>query len=567
MQILVVDDNVDDALLLLTWLEKAGHHCHHASDGEAALAYLKEKQPELIISDILMPKLDGFALCRAVKRDPIWRDIYFIFCTATYTDEKDASLALQLGAQRFLTKPVHIPRLQAVLAEIESGTAGPSLPTNEPSLAEPAYLQLYNERLVSKLEENYRQSQTAVVELRQQNEQLWRLAEVSQSLNETIAETAMTQRMVQQMLELMQAETALLVVLDGEDLVITQAAGRYSNLLPGLVLPASDTLCAGTLQRRQFLTLDQGMRRQLADELLLADVPGSCVLAPLHVAEKPLGLLVALHRQREKFDASILQMGQVWTHQAAVAWENARLIETLRTQTEVLQLSQDQVVHNARMATVGRLTAALAHEINNPLQSILGSVMFVLEEVAQDWPQRQYLELAATELHRVSDIFQRMVGFYRRDTGRLQPTFINDLIRETLVLAEKQLQRHHVAVITDLCPDLPAIPLPPNQFKQLFLNVILNAADAMPQGGQLQIITSDQEGEWLEVSFIDSGPGIPAAELGRIFESFYTTKPRGTGLGLAISRDIARAHGGDLLAESIAGQGSTFRLRLPWQGS
>lgn len=418
MKILIADDNADDALLLQTWLANAGHICNRVADGEAALAYLRNERPDLIISDILMPKVDGFALCRAVKRDPAWRDIYFVFCTATYTAEPDAALALQLGAQRFLTKPVDFDRLQLALAEIEAGTADPSMPATDPDLNEPAYLQLYNERLVSKLTENYRQLQTTVAELRRQNEQLWRLTEASQLLNEAGGETAVGQRLARQTQELTQAETALFIVLEvgngdwamgtsllgiadcglgagrrvlrdivGEvdseapclppfsegHLLIMQASGRSASLLQGLVLPAEDSLCAAVIMRGQTVASDADARRELVGELLLENIPGSCLLAPLRVRDKVLGLLVALHCQPDRFDTSVLQLGRLWAQQAAVAWENARLIETLRAQTEALQLSQDQVVHNARMATVGRLTAALAHEINNPLNPSWGA--------------------------------------------------------------------------------------------------------------------------------------------------------------------------------------------------
>jgi signal transduction histidine kinase len=287
----------------------------------------------------------------------------------------------------------------------------------------------------------------------------------------------------------------------------------------------------------------------LAAELLLTEPLGSALLAPLHLRGVNLGTLVALHSVPASFDTGTLRSFQLLADQGAIALENARLIETLRAQADALRRSQDQLVHNARMATVGRLTATLAHEINNPLQSILGSVHFALEQLPANLPQRAYLELAANELDRVSEILRRMVGFYRQDDAARIATDINTLLQETLALAEKQLQRHHVAVITDLQDDLPPLSLAPNQLKQVFLNLILNAADAMAHGGRLEITTRADSQDRLEIRFNDSGPGIPPAELERIFEPFYTTKPNGTGLGLAISRDIVVAYGGSLLVD------------------
>lgn len=567
VKVLIVDDNTNDAVLLSEWLVREGHTCLQASDGEAALAQLRRESPDLIISDILMPRLDGFALCRAVKRDPLWQNIPFVFCTATYTDEGDAALALRLGAQRFLTKPIDFDRLRAILAEVRPGSTQVSMAaptpadTTETGLEESVYLQMYNERLVNKLEENYRQLQATVADLRRQNERLWSLTETGRALGEAVGRADVEQILVQQTLELAEVETVLLVILEEDELIISRVAGRYGSLLQGLILSAVESFCTQVARNGEALTLNATACNRLAAELLLPNPPTTAMLAPLRVRDTSLGLLITLRNAPGNFDTSDLHFFQLLAHQAAITLENTRLIERLRTQTDDLRRYQDQLVHEARMATVGRLTAAVAHEINNPLQSILGSVKFSLEQLPADLPQRPYLELAASELDRVSDILRRMVGFYRRDPAERVSTNINVLLQETLALAEKQLQRHRVAVITDLDPNLPHVPLAPNQFKQVFLNLILNAADAIGQGGQLQITTS-LGNDHLEVCFTDSGPGIPPQELERIFESFYTTKPHGTGLGLAISRDIVVAHGGLLVAESQPGQGATFRVVL-----
>jgi signal transduction histidine kinase len=415
---------------------------------------------------------------------------------------------------------------------------------------------------VSKLEENHRHLQAVVTDLRRQNEKLWALTEASRVFSEAVGVADVEQILVQRALELAEAETTLLMVLDDHDLILHRAAGRWGGLLQGLIFPVDGGVCARVAREGKALALNPASAGELAAELCLPDTPGSALLAPLSGRDATLGLLAVLHSDGGRFDTGLLQSVQLLAHQGALSLENARLIEALRTQADALRLSQDQLIHNARMATVGRLTAALAHEINNPLQSILGGVQLVLEQTPADFPHRPYLELAASELDRVSDILRRMVGFYRRDEDTRVRTDVNGLVRETLALAEKQLQRHQVAVITDLSEGLPHLPIAPNQFKQVFLNLILNAADAMANGGKLEITTQCEAG-WLEIRFADSGPGIAPGELERIFESFYTTKPHGTGLGLSISRDIVIRHNGNLLAESEPGQGAVFRVLLP----
>ena len=400
-------------------------------------------------------------------------------------------------------------------------------------------------------------------DLRRQNEKLWALAQASQAIGEATRVADVEQRLIQHALELCEADTALLILLEKDDLMISRATGRYGGLLQGLIFPAKDSLCAQAARGGEALALPQAAMGEFASELFLPDAAASVLLAPLRAHERPIGALAVLHATAERFDTSTLRVFQLLAQQGAVVLENARLIEAARARAEALRRSQDELIHNARMATVGRLTAALAHEINNPLQSILGSVQLVLEQWPRDLPQRAYLELAASELDRLSDIVRRMVGFYRRDADASLPTDVNGLVRETLALAEKQLQRHRVVVITDLSDDLPRVSLAPNQFKQVFLNLILNAADAMAHGGNLHIVTGwDGEG-WIEIRFADTGPGLPSHELERIFESFYTTKPHGTGLGLSVSRDIVMHHKGELLAESELGQGAVFRVRLP----
>ncbi len=388
------------------------------------------------------------------------------------------------------------------------------------------------------------------------------LSQASQSLAKAVNNGDLQRQIVQTVLELTQAETVLLILLAGNDIVIPEAAGRYGRHLQGLMIRATHSLNAQLCASVEVTTLSSSMITRLAEELFLPDGSlGTALIAPIAVQDGIAGGVLILHAQADAFDANTLELIQLTRRQISIAWENAELIRLLRDQAEKLQRSQDAMVHNARMATIGRLTASLAHEINNPLQSIIGSVELVLEHTDPDWPQRPYLSVAAEELDRVSEIVQRMVGFYRLDNRERRPTQINTLLQETIILAEKQLQRNHIIVIFDLEEGLPEITLAPNQLKQVFLNMILNAIDAMPEGGQLQIATGVNGDVTIHIS--DTGHGIPANQIDHIFESFYTTKPHGTGLGLSISRDIIEASGGRISVQSKVGKGTTFQIVLP----
>ncbi len=225
---------------------------------------------------------------------------------------------------------------------------------------------------------------------------------------------------------------------------------------------------------------------------------------------------------------------------------------------------QDQLVRTEKLAALGRLAASLAHEINNPLQA-LRSGLDLLREGVQDEKQQRYLQIAGHEVERLIDITTRMLNFYRPASERQrEPLDINEVLNEVLTLTGKQLQHKKVVLVRRLEPNLPLVEAVSDQLRQVFLNIVLNALDAMPDGGTLTV-TSGFYSETGEVwaAFTDTGNGIPAENIPRIFEPLFSTKPRGTGLGLATSYGIVERHGGRIEVQSQVGQGSTFTIVLP----
>jgi signal transduction histidine kinase len=170
--------------------------------------------------------------------------------------------------------------------------------------------------------------------------------------------------------------------------------------------------------------------------------------------------------------------------------------------------------------------------------------------------------MAQEEVERLSAIVARTLDFYRPSNGRVTRTQVNDLVESVLALAGKKLQHSHVQVHRKLAADLPPLLAVTDQLTQVFLNLVINAAEAMPQGGALTITTA-RDNDWIDVSLSDTGPGITPEEASKIFEPFYTTKATGTGLGLAISYGIIERHGGRITVTSEPGHGATFTVRLP----
>jgi two-component system NtrC family sensor kinase len=269
-----------------------------------------------------------------------------------------------------------------------------------------------------------------------------------------------------------------------------------------------------------------------------------------------------INRSEGAFTSDDLELLQFLAGAVAVAAENARLYGELADFARELERSQAQLIQVEKLAATGRLAASLAHEINNPLQAIHNCLHLVINRPLNEEKKKYYLSLAQNEVERLITLVQRTLEFYRPSQGRTSATAVNRLVENVLALTSKRLEHGRVQVRTQLQADLPDIAAVPDQLTQVCLNLIINAMEAMPQGGTLTIVTA-QRGEWLAIEIQDTGAGLTPAEASRIFEPFYTTKADGTGLGLAVSYGIIQQHGGRIDVSSTPEQGTTFTVLLP----
>ncbi len=242
----------------------------------------------------------------------------------------------------------------------------------------------------------------------------------------------------------------------------------------------------------------------------------------------------------------------------------AGAVVVLKNITEEQRL-QAHLIQSEKLAATGRMAASLAHEINNPLQAIQGCLDLAQANPTDLQKQERYLTMAKSELDRLATIVQRMLDFYRPSGGARTILNARELVEDVLVFSYKRLQHGKVTARVEWEARSSIIEGNANQLKQVFLNVILNAVDAMSGGGELVVRgqTLEDDGLWLAIDFTDTGTGIPEEQLDEIFEPFYTTKTTGTGLGLGISHSIVVGHGGRLTVSSMVGTGTTFTVWLP----
>lgn len=247
-----------------------------------------------------------------------------------------------------------------------------------------------------------------------------------------------------------------------------------------------------------------------------------------------------------------------------------KMSSELELREEKLKEAQTALIQSEKMAAFGQLGAGIAHEVKNPLAGILGFAQLSLRKVESDSPLYKNLTTIEKETKRCKTIIENLLKFARQEKVAFEPTDMNRVVEDAVVIVDHQLGIHHVNVKMELAASLPKILGNGNQIQQVFMNLMINAQQAMEgKPGNITISTKSPEPDTVEVRVTDDGPGMPGDVKARIFEPFYTTKPagQGTGLGLSVSYGIVREHNGDITLESEKGKGTTFVLTFPVAGS
>lgn len=251
------------------------------------------------------------------------------------------------------------------------------------------------------------------------------------------------------------------------------------------------------------------------------------------------------------------------------------LNEKVKERTRELQLAEAEVARGEKLASIGQLAAGIAHELNNPLTGVLTFTSLMRKKMPEGSEDAEDLDLVIRETKRCASIIRRLLDFAREKTPEKALVNLNQLIAETVQFVQRSAALQHIEITVDLDPDLPQLLVDADLIKQVLMNILVNAQQAIEENGRITV-RSRLHAKWklpgsseampaVEIAINDTGCGIPEANLKRIFDPFFTSKEvgKGTGLGLSVSYGIVRAHGGEIEVESTVGEGSTFRICLP----
>ncbi len=512
-KVMIVDDLPENLYMLQSLLTGNGYEVVLAKNGKEALDLAVQSHPDLIISDILMPVMDGFSLCRRWKQDPELRSVPFVFYTATYTEPEDEGFALSIGADLFIRKPAETDVFLASVGEaLNRYSKAGSRSTAVGSSSETAYLKEYNEALIRKLEDK-------MVQLESANRAL---AIKDLAIKSSISAIIMTD-----------VSGNLTYVNDSFSNIWGYTnAEIYSKRLDDLVKDPSAL---------RFLSRDFKRTGGWFGEVEARRKDGSVFTA-----------LVAAH--------SIIDRGH----------EPVGLMASCIDVTEQKRM-QEELQRIQKLESLNIFAGGIAHDFNNLLTGLFGSIQMARLELRDDSPAVKHLDVAAEVFERAKDLTQRLLTYAKGRPGDLGEVSVGEIVRDCCTLS---LSGSHIHCRLELADGLWTVRGDANQLSQVFNNILINARQAMKEGGNITVRAENcileagevgrlSAGKYIMVAITDEGEGIPDNVLPKIFDPFFTTKAEGTGLGLATSYAIMKCHSGHIGVVSAEEMGSTFTAWLP----
>lgn len=520
--VVIVDDEAGIAKLCSRLLTQAGFQTKSFTSPKKAMSYLQESRADLLLADIRMPEVDGFEVITFAKE--LQPDLATLVMTGFGTVET-AIKALRQGVDGLILKP------------FENG---------EELIDAARQALLDNQRKrdaahTEALRPLFNVTEAFLAETRPEH------------LPELIVETTCN--------HLHCSHAAYYQRTEDEDLEALTQRGQAQSRRDSHVKIKELT----KIFREGAPVRVSESTHPLLKEELFGEGVHSALAVPIMRSGTEALLCAGRGTGEPAFREIDLDTLVILARQATVAIENASLYAELRAYVKQVEDSQKALLKAEKMAAAGRLTASIAHEINNPLQAVRNCLHLAGRDDLPKQKQDEYFGLAETELERLTGTVQRMLDFYRPGNVYPKPVDLSEILAHVLALMTTQLQKRQIKITTLIPEKLPPVMAVSAQLQQVFLNLILNAYDAMPAGGEMTISAEEKE-QIVEIQFQDTGMGIPVEKQESIFEPFVSTKEGGTGLGLTVSYNIIAALGGELALVSNHKEGACFRVSLPLGG-
>ncbi|HSJ89567.1 MAG TPA: PAS domain S-box protein, partial [Anaerolineales bacterium] len=408
-------------------------------------------------------------------------------------------------------------------------------------------------------------------ELQETNAYLTSLIESSIALNESLDLNEILDRILVQAHKLVPAQGLNVMFVEGEHALIVRRIGyqgleRIEQNLLNFRFPIAWPTFHKMYITRKSIHITDTARDPGWQKVQGAEWVRSCIGVPLVISDETIGFLNASHSEPDFFDQKHLRMLESLAHHAAVAIQNARLLGELKKALEKEQGMRNQLVQADKLAALGKMVSVIAHEINNPIQTVKNTFYLLEDQILPGSPAVEYLKMASAEANRISDLVARLRGTYASGSKAKVHVNVLELLAEVHDLLAPQLKKNQVEWCqVDGYPPYTVLAVR-NDLKQVFINLCLNALEAMEtnQKGKITIsLHASEDNQRVGVDLHNTGPLIPDEDVLSIFEPFFTTKKNGTGLGLYISYDLVQQHQGEILVESVPEKGVTFTVWLP----
>jgi PAS domain S-box-containing protein len=526
MKILIVEDDANSRVFLERALLSQGYIVESSANGVQALEKVVLSPPDLIISDIMMPEMDGFELCRKVKTDEHLRTIPFVFYTATFIEEKDEKLAMALGASRFLIKPMEPEAFfNAISGVIEEHLAG-HLPVPDQLPAEMTELNRMQ------LEAYARKLDKKVLELEKEREALRESERKYRTLVENIPQKIFTK--------------------DRRSIYVScnELFARDLGITPEEFTGKTDY---------DFFP------KELADKYRHDDN---------RIMESG---------ETEGIEEQYIHGGKkvwVYTVKTPIRAKDGNIAGMLGIFSDITERRnlEAQLLQAQKMEAVGQLAGGIAHDFNNILTAMIGYAHIIKMKMKEDDPLRNYADQILSLSDKAANLTQSLLSFSRKRIMNPEPVTLNEVIKRIDHLLSRIIGED-IHLQTMLSEEDLIVMADSGQIEQVLMNLATNARDAMPDGGFLTIGTEKiaideefikehgfgKEGEYALLAVTDTGAGMDRETREKIFEPFFTTKEvgKGTGLGLSMVYGIIKQHDGYINVYSEPGSGTTFRIYLP----